>query len=873
MAEVQKQNQQNKSEVYKQALSPEQEVRLQKEKEQVLLLSKMQRNDLSNDIIADFLQTNYNLDFSKYPHQVKQKCIEEVQVIFTEFKDFDESTVTKLREIRENMSMGMESWKSNEYYRNMIFWSKIDARVKILKAAIETQYGETTQIKWKLVNKADYEEMKSNIQTIDSNNGLKVFDKIMSSLRPWITMWLHFNGINIEQIYKDECKNNHIPYDETLLKQYQKKYSEFVNKYLVYASKDGNWVIKYNGKWFWFQNGGVTGMNYKTLEKTYQETSIDIEKMWVADLIIMMRVLFWVLPIAGDIVWWYDDLKQANAKINFDGSMQWFWENMLWYLTWVLGITVVWGTFWKIAKWPKMAKIMMTIGKVIEKLSKSWELRLLAKNEKIMALLESMKWVVPKIEELLAKMNKTKFWAENVNTNIISEKDKSIGKMSRLIKNNSNVTEKIKNTPEKVQKNIAVLTHSTWLERWEMDLPNRVLQSHGLTTLTPKQFQEVKRIHSEVSKWVYKNDTETLRVMTQDLKKVWLNKQQIRVLMEEWITGEFKFDESFFQSVGKLSNDINRNGLDWFLESLSTKQLSLEQVTVILQENSQKFHNITDLNEHLALYDIKAVSPEIFFLAKKWFDTLRKKELLSNPRLITKDDLEKLYLSWNLEDFNELFAVFVQKGDKIQLNQFFEKIVNGNLPLDYSKISLSSLKELLASAQIDKKHIWKIVWDIVAFPNLTWDYISLLQSFLSKHGTEFFTQERLWNLGVILETKLNPAKSENIIKGFLKWENYDFNLAELSKQWSLARNLWNDTFYSFYDTRYELILKWKSEFFFDVHIDNFFNGMFFSLNQAQQAWLYNLIKEGGEYHKKIQWFRRYEEILQTAKTAYNKINK
>ena len=43
----------------------------------------------------------------------------------------------------------------------MIISSKIDEKVKVLKAAVETQYGETTQIKGKLVNKVDYEDMKN----------------------------------------------------------------------------------------------------------------------------------------------------------------------------------------------------------------------------------------------------------------------------------------------------------------------------------------------------------------------------------------------------------------------------------------------------------------------------------------------------------------------------------------------------------------------------------------------------------------------------------------------------------------------------------------------------------------------------------------
>ena len=115
---------------------------------------------------------------SKYPQEVKQKMVEEVQMIFEKFKNFDENMIPKLKEMRESMSFWQESWKSNEYYRNMIISSKIDEKVKVLKAAVETQYGETTQIKWKLVNKVDYEDMKNWLQDLDNQTWLKIFDKI-----------------------------------------------------------------------------------------------------------------------------------------------------------------------------------------------------------------------------------------------------------------------------------------------------------------------------------------------------------------------------------------------------------------------------------------------------------------------------------------------------------------------------------------------------------------------------------------------------------------------------------------------------------------------------------------------------------------------
>ena len=87
-----------------QTLSPEQEARLQKEKEQVLIMSKIQTKELSNDAILTYLEKNYQIDMSKYPQEVKQKMVEEVQMIFEKFKNFDENMIPKLKEMRESMS-------------------------------------------------------------------------------------------------------------------------------------------------------------------------------------------------------------------------------------------------------------------------------------------------------------------------------------------------------------------------------------------------------------------------------------------------------------------------------------------------------------------------------------------------------------------------------------------------------------------------------------------------------------------------------------------------------------------------------------------------------------------------------------------------
>ena len=104
MEKQQKQNPQNTPSDTKLAISPEQEKQLQKEKQQVLLLSKIQRGTLSNESLSTYLQKYHEVDISKYSPEIKQKFLEEISMLFEEFKDFDESMITKLKSIREGMS-------------------------------------------------------------------------------------------------------------------------------------------------------------------------------------------------------------------------------------------------------------------------------------------------------------------------------------------------------------------------------------------------------------------------------------------------------------------------------------------------------------------------------------------------------------------------------------------------------------------------------------------------------------------------------------------------------------------------------------------------------------------------------------------------
>lgn len=409
-----------------------------------------------------------------------------------------------------------------------------------------------------------------------------------------------------------------------------------------------------------------------------------------------------------------------------------------------------------------------------------------------------------------------------------------------------------------------VLSNSSWLERWDLNLPNKILKNMWLNELTPDQLKVVEKVHTDISKWVYKNDKSDLLSMTRVLREAWITKEQVRILMENWITWEFKFDDVFFTEVSKIESQIAKSNFQDYLDWFSWKELSLEQITVVINEDFKRFSNIKELNDFLDLYDIKLVSDELFSLAKKWVDNILLKSLLNDPKTITLDNLK--YFQWLDINFDNLFSTFVEKWEKTVVNSFFEKINNSNLDFNLIKITIKSIDSILKSTNIDKTQLSKFIYSLVN-KKIGDDILKILKKYLDKNWRELFTSELLWKVNSLIDVRLDKLNPKNIIKAYLDWIDIDFSISELSKKDSSARLNWNNEFMNNMESRFIMIYRWKKEFFHDINIDTFFNLNFSSLSKREQWLLYDLVKEWGEYYEKIKDFKQYEAILEQAKIA------
>lgn len=344
-------------------------------------------------------------------------------------------------------------------------------------------------------------------------------------------------------------------------------------------------------------------------------------------------------------------------------------------------------------------------------------------------------------------------------------------------------------------------------------------------------------------------------------------KQQVRILMENWITWEFKFDDVFFAEVSKIETQIARSDIQDYLDWFAWKELSVEQLTVVIKEDINRFSDIKELNELLDIYDIKWTSNELFLLAKKWADIIIYRDLLLDPKKISINDL--IYFQKINLDFDDLFSKFLKFWDKNIVNDFFEKLNNWNLNIKLTDISSDVFNDLLSTTLLDKSKLSKFILNY-SWKNLSPENLQLLKKYLDKNGSYLFTQDLLRRVTIEVEVKLAKVNPINIIKSYLEWIDLDFSTSELLVKNNPSYRLWNDRFAESFDERFNMIYRWKQEFFNDLNLDRFFHFTIHELTQVQKWKLYELVKEGWEYFDRIKWYKEYENIVELLKKSYDK---
>lgn len=809
-------------------LSPDQQEKLQREKEEVLMLSKIQRQEISKESISAYLSKFHNIDLSKYPQDIQKKFIEEIQTVFSEFKKFDEKMISWLRDIREDMSAWLENWESNEYYRNMILSNKISQKVVLLEESLKTILGEKIKVWNREYNKEDYNHLKQNITNLDQSNWIWVFAKI--DAEGWNNLKKVFSDEIKKVVDKSNPKYSLITSDLTRLSQViwdkwfenlkqvklinwqtvdlEELYKDYNKNYKTFAEKNKifefwNKQIASSQKWFWFTEKKFW-VWYDTIKEAYADKLVDIEKMWMADLVIMLRVLSWALPFwVTNILGWYDDLKQANAWVNFDWSIQWGGENLMSYFTWVLWLSVVWWWVATIAKWPKLAKVISTLWKVMERLSKAWDLSELAKNEKIMNVLEAIKWKIPWVEDLVSKIKKTRSYSENINTNALSDKQKvKIQKLNRFIddliwkadpKTLSMSKEEIKALWDKSKKLILEISASDKFSPEILDFLVNVkwVLSDKLWWMNLKSLTHI--LESVVDWWRIPENTK----IQETLKKFW------------------NISQADFFAITAIFHDLDKNfmpaqflpdleaALKW--HNLTSHQLDSANLFKNLSSQSDIWKSLENFFEKSWLKklpnwnEILQKLVELYrnllqFIESKWITDSRKKEQLmdlmfetikwhaANTEFIQVDSARGWAKALNQvqsmlkevstkEDVKKIMLQYLDSSQKIPFEEALKRSSSVEEMTEISKkfilqryIKINIWKEVPIN-QIDLKDFDKLVWGLNSTNKnselkqvLKWWNLSDVEKIISQKTTDL--KENKWLMNKYLHGEISGGNEE-----------------------------------------------------------------------------------------------------------------
>lgn len=769
----------------KQALTPEQEKQLQKEKEQVLMLSKAQRESLKNDVILSYLKDFHNVDISIYPKEIWEKFIQEIKMIFNEFKNFDESMITKLKEIRENMSFWLEYWKSNEYYRNMILWNKIEERIKVLKLFTENINWEKLKIWNTEFNKLDYEIFKNNTINLDKNNSVDIFNKInlkdykfslkqtfaeefkkvidksnpkydliMADLTrlPQVVWTKWFENLKELKLNNGQTVNL-----EELYKNYNKNYVEFKNKNKIFEF--WNKQMESSDKWFWLDDKKYW-VWYDQIKDVYKDKmqDINVENMSLADLVIMMRVLFWIVPVAWDLVSSIDDTIQANAWVNFDWSVQTTWEKVLWYsspILWVLAIIWVWYGVKVALNSPKYAKVIEAITKVVGKISKTPEiLKSIWENQKVMNMMDSMKSFIPWIDKIIDKVKSL----ENPEWKVKSEvKPQTVEKITQeRYLEKLNILSKI---PNEIMEHLDNLDVSLFKKEKFNYIYSDVLEkiSYKLNYFTSTQIENIKskiRLYIErkiiVHKYFddFKDNKKKLLAQHLDID-IWLIEKEVEMKIM-WPNIVFIVDPMEFNKIISWWKDYSFNFWGWiFINKWEIKELEWSFIIISWNNNTALMH---EFQHSLNWY----IMPERFSEMSRL-----------NPLSKAKDEIIAFIKEW---------ALFLTIKESLNSKHYdYFNIQNK----DYSELKAKYLTELNKYIDIAERLInkWVSLEQLQITPIQKWyrlDKITKLKVVKTEKIKEFSNGGFAWKIiyegGIIFEWIFNSQWE--IIKGIKKYKNF-----------------------------------------------------------------------------------------------------
>lgn len=526
--------------------------------------------DISNDTANKLLKLANESWFTQIVEKLKEKLVTSEKLEETSFWYFW-ITFEEFRDIQdtfEKYSFDFDFKNFLEWYKNYIeknlLWLEQNIIEKI-KLAIKIKFLQVTKILEERVAFVDEQIKNWNINISDREKEIKNqrwiideklqdnFSNINNSVLP--SAWLLLKHLKWESIDK-----------KSSMQIWSRKwYSNSVDLEIIQAKKmfetnvDENWDFKnsklnpsftqnrlidlrrnYDSKFAEDNDIGIWKIP-SILNEQDKEIKEKAEMAYIAWLLVMVWIdwlaFTWVWTWFSAIVWWTYSAIDAFTSEDFLLTM----IKETWYIP---------DDFKAEKKWYDNALALLWIVPL------AWEVLRLSKN-------------TPKIAKFLSKLSPEKLALFNKMKAQISDKvDKKIAELSGRFWSSKEVewddlVTKMSKVEEKtwIQKE-EVISNSKWYEEWKFDLPNDILIKNWEKSLTPEQLEVVKKVHLEISKWLYQNSTSDIMKMTRVMREAWINENQTRILMENWITGKFWFLRRTVEETTSFLDRINLSKSD-----------------------------------------------------------------------------------------------------------------------------------------------------------------------------------------------------------------------------------------------------------------------------------------------------------------------
>lgn len=452
---------------------------------------------------------------------------------------------------------------------------------------------------------------------------------------------------------------------------------------------------------------------------------------------------------------------------------------------------------------------------------------------------------------------------------------------------------------EELNKNIKTEALAKWVSEDAVRLEKIFAEFPDLKKIinTPDLEQKLIDIHNIWDATVWNYSVKDLWLKLRWLKELNIPEDIAKNLIKKWYLWNVEeFWADFLTKSETLQSVINKKW--WilnYLDTLSWKDIDIPTLSKVIESDTKRFlWNPAELKSFLDLYDIKPPNDDIIKQAEKWYKSLFLDNLIKNPETIKLSNISDMLTWWDYELLNKVLWKFLEWWDRTEIGSFLEKYSNGVDKIDLSKIEPEIFEKLL-NIKLDGD-IWPKLSNFITKLNiksLTREQAIILKQFIEQPDNKLLGLDLKTSKLSELDMAIDALKPENRVKAFLSWNDPDWviekALATYNSPEKIYLNSLMDRSLHDYDTwlnnAYNLIYRWKKEFFTDISLDNFFNLWFNNLNDVQKAKLLPLIQEWWEltkwweliekwkYYDVIKNYRWYKEILDIAKIAQKKVSR